>query len=200
VTCPQCKGTGNVSQMAGAMRFSLTCPRCGGTGRLRNACPTCGGDGRVTRTELVDVRIPPGARNGSRLRVRARATPAPWARLRAIFTSPPRWKSTPSSTARATTSKSRSGGRVGSGAGRQDRGAHHRWPHAAEDSARHHQRPAFRLREKGVQGSRTGQRGDQIVEVAMEAPDPRDERTRELLRELRELHPEDPRADLWSKV
>jgi hypothetical protein len=32
------------------------------------------------------------------------------------------------------------------------------------------------------------------------APDPRDERTRELLRELATLHPEDPRADLWSKV
>ena len=50
VTCPQCKGTGNVTQMAGAMKFSLTCPRCGGTGRLRNACPTCGGDGRVTKS------------------------------------------------------------------------------------------------------------------------------------------------------
>ena len=37
--CPQCKGTGNVSQMAGAMKFNLTCPRCGGTGKLRNACP-----------------------------------------------------------------------------------------------------------------------------------------------------------------
>src|SRR5204863_1586582 len=64
-----CNGTGNVSQMAGAMRFNLTCPRCNGTGKLTNACPTCGGDGRVTRTESVEVRIPPGARNGSRLRV-----------------------------------------------------------------------------------------------------------------------------------
>src|SRR5262249_29162748 len=45
VTCPQCKGSGNVTQMAGAMKFSLTCPRCGGSGKLRNACPTCGGDG-----------------------------------------------------------------------------------------------------------------------------------------------------------
>jgi len=60
VTCPQCHGSGNVTQMAGAMKFSLTCPRCGGTGRLRNACPTCGGDGRVTRTETVEVRIPRG--------------------------------------------------------------------------------------------------------------------------------------------
>jgi hypothetical protein len=39
------------------------------------------------------------------------------------------------------------------------------------------------------------------VEVAVEAPDPRDERTRELLGQLRDLHHgEDPRAGLWSKV
>ena len=47
--------------------------------------------------------------------------------------------------------------------------------------------------------SRTNQRGDQIVEVAIEAPDPRDERTRELLRELAKLHPEDPRAKIWEQ-
>jgi molecular chaperone DnaJ len=58
----------------------------------------------------------------------------------------------------------------------------------------------FRLREKGVMNSRTGQRGDQIVEVTVEAPAPRDERTKELLRELAKLHPEDPRAEIWSKV
>ena len=58
----------------------------------------------------------------------------------------------------------------------------------------------FRLREKGVPNSRTGQRGDQIVEVAIQAPEPRDERTKELLREMAKLHPEDPRAEIWSKV
>jgi len=58
----------------------------------------------------------------------------------------------------------------------------------------------FRLREKGVPNSRTNQRGDQIVEVAIEAPEPRDERTRELLRELATLHPEDPRAEMWAKT
>ena len=58
----------------------------------------------------------------------------------------------------------------------------------------------FRLREKGVPNSRTGQRGDQIVEVAIQAPEPRDERTKELLREMAKLHPEDPRAEMWTKV
>jgi molecular chaperone DnaJ len=57
----------------------------------------------------------------------------------------------------------------------------------------------FRMREKGVAGAR-GERGDQIVEVTVEAPEPRDEETRELLKKLSQIHPEDPRAGIWSKV
>ena len=58
----------------------------------------------------------------------------------------------------------------------------------------------FRLREKGVMNSRKNTRGDQIVEVSIEAPKVNDERTREILRELAQLHPEDPREAIWSKV
>jgi molecular chaperone DnaJ len=58
----------------------------------------------------------------------------------------------------------------------------------------------FRLREKGVFNSRKGIRGDQIVEVEVLAPSPRDERVRSLLRELAELQSEDPRAEIWTKV
>ncbi|MGH9666140.1 MAG: DnaJ C-terminal domain-containing protein, partial [Bryobacteraceae bacterium] len=58
----------------------------------------------------------------------------------------------------------------------------------------------FRLREKGVQNSRKQTRGDEIVEVLVEVPKAQDERTRELLRELGKLHPEDPRQEIWSKV
>ena len=67
--CPECEGKGTVTQMAGAMKFSLTCPRCEGKGRLKNVCPTCHGDGRVPRTDSVEVRIPQGVQDGSRLRV-----------------------------------------------------------------------------------------------------------------------------------
>ena len=59
-------GTGNVTQMAGSMKFNLTCPRCQGRGKLQSVCPTCHGDGRVLRNETVEVRIPAGAQNGSR--------------------------------------------------------------------------------------------------------------------------------------
>ena len=58
----------------------------------------------------------------------------------------------------------------------------------------------FRLREKGVLNARSNQRGDQIVEVALEAPVVQDERTKELLREYAQLHPEDPRSEMWTKV
>jgi molecular chaperone DnaJ len=58
----------------------------------------------------------------------------------------------------------------------------------------------FRLREKGVFNSRKSVRGDQIVEIAVEAPKVRDERTKEILREYARLNPEDPRAEIWSKV
>jgi molecular chaperone DnaJ len=58
----------------------------------------------------------------------------------------------------------------------------------------------FRLREKGILNARTGQRGDQIVEAVIQAPSVHDERTKELLRELSKIQPEDPRAEMWSQV
>jgi len=38
------------------------------------------------------------------------------------------------------------------------------------------------------------------VEVRIQAPKARDERTKELLRELATLHPEDPREEIWKQV
>ncbi len=42
--------------------------------------------------------------------------------------------------------------------------------------------------------TKEGTRGDEIVEITVTVPMPRDERTKELLRELAKLNPEDPRA------
>jgi molecular chaperone DnaJ len=55
------------------------------------------------------------------------------------------------------------------------------------------------MREKGVASAvREGQRGDQIVEVKIVVPKVQDERSKEILRELQKLNPEDPRADLLA--
>jgi molecular chaperone DnaJ len=59
----------------------------------------------------------------------------------------------------------------------------------------------LRLRGKGVSSAtKEGVRGDEIVEVKIAVPMPRDERTKELFREIAKLNPEDPRAELWTKV
>jgi molecular chaperone DnaJ len=201
VTCPQCKGTGSVTQMAGAMKFSLTCPRCGGAGRLRNACPTCGGDGRVTKTETVEVRIPPGAANGNRLRVAGKGNAGTMGAPPGDLYITTKVEEHPLFHREGDNIEIKVNVQVWEAAlGAKievptiDGRALLKIPQGTTNGQR------FRLREKGVLNPRTNQHGDQIVEVALIAPDPRDERTRELLREMAKLHPEDPRADLWSQV
>jgi molecular chaperone DnaJ len=59
----------------------------------------------------------------------------------------------------------------------------------------------LRLREKGVPSAmREGVRGDQIVEVKIVVPKVQDERSKEILRELARLNPEDPRKELLEAV
>jgi molecular chaperone DnaJ len=48
--------------------------------------------------------------------------------------------------------------------------------------------------------TKDGVRGDEIVEVKITVPMPHDEKTKELLRELAKLNPEDPREELWKQV
>lgn len=46
------------------------CPTCGGSGLVRNSiCPTCDGSGYIPRIKTIEVKIPPGVTNGSRIRV-----------------------------------------------------------------------------------------------------------------------------------
>ncbi|MGH7318858.1 MAG: DnaJ C-terminal domain-containing protein [Candidatus Rokuibacteriota bacterium] len=46
------------------------CPTCGGTGQQASvACPTCQGRGEVIQSQRIDVKIPAGVREGSRVRV-----------------------------------------------------------------------------------------------------------------------------------
>ena len=57
----------------------------------------------------------------------------------------------------------------------------------------------FRLRGKGAPSLLDpGQRGDQYVEVKIVIPRVADERSKEILRELARLNPENPRKDLWK--
>ena len=199
--CPECQGSGNVTQMAGAMRFNLTCPRCNGRGKLRNMCSACQGDGRTTTTETVEVRIPQGVQTGSRLRVAAKGN--------AGSQGMPAGDLYITIRVEAHQFFERDGDDIhiripvsiveaGLGAKIEvptiDGRALLKVPLGTQNGQK------FRLREKGVFNARKGLRGDQIVEIAIEAPRVRDERTKEILREYARLNPEDPRAEIWSKV
>ncbi len=199
--CPECNGGGNVTQMAGAMRFNLTCPRCEGAGRLTNSCGTCHGDGRISNPESVEVRIPAGAQQGSRLRVPGKGNAGTHGALAGDLYITVRVEPHPLFRREGDDIEIQVPVRIDeAGLGTKievptiDGRALLRIPQGTKNGQK------FRLREKGVQNSRTGTRGDQIVEVLVEAPVVQDERTKEILREYATLHPEDPRADIWTKV
>lgn len=66
-TCPKCRGAGQVKGMLG---IAQACPVCGGLGSIASdMCPTCKGHATMPNTKRVDVKIPAGIRDGSRLRV-----------------------------------------------------------------------------------------------------------------------------------
>src|SRR5580692_3665694 len=199
--CPECNGSGTVNQVAGAMRFSLSCPKCEGTGRLRNTCPNCGGDGRISTKETVDVRIPPGAQQGSRLRVAGKGNAgtmgAPSGDLYITVRVDPhpffrRDGDDIEITVPVRIDEAGLGTKIE--VPTIDGRALLKIPQGTKNGQK------FRLREKGVLNARTGARGDQLVEVSVQAPVVQDERTKELLREYATLHPEDPRAEIWTKV
>jgi len=70
-TCKTCNGRGQVMMSSGFFRLQQTCPDCQGQGQvITEYCPKCNGKGYIRVTRTIDVNIPSGVDNSSRLRVR----------------------------------------------------------------------------------------------------------------------------------
>jgi molecular chaperone DnaJ len=200
--CPECHGKGTIEQTSGRMKFNVTCPRCHGTGKNISTCPVCHGEGTVERTEPLEIRIKPGTRDGQRIRIAGKGNAGvrgggagdlyviirtgehPLFRRDGddIYITVPvtAVEAALGSKIEVPTIDSRSVLKI---------------PPGTQSGQK------LRLREKGVpSATQEGVRGDEIVEVKITVPMPRDEKTKELLRELAKLNPEDPRAELWEKV
>jgi molecular chaperone DnaJ len=199
--CPECDGTGTVTQMAGAMKFNLPCPRCDGTGRLKNTCPTCHGEGLISRPDSVEVRIPAGVSSGSRLRVAGKGNagagggPPGDLYITIRVEEHPFFKREGDNIevqVPLTVTEAGLGAKVE--VPTIDGRALLKIPQGTQNGQK------FRLREKGVFNARKNSRGDEIVEVVLRAPDVHDERTRELLRELAQVQKEDVRSEMWRHV
>jgi len=69
ITCPTCRGRGQVVVSRGFFQVAQTCPACHGTGRIiEKPCHSCQGEGRVEKTSRVKIKIPAGIDSESRLR------------------------------------------------------------------------------------------------------------------------------------
>ena len=202
VTCPECNGEGSTTKMMANMRFTGPCPRCRGAGRSQDLCPSCHGEGRRSESESLGVPIPPGVQDGSRVRVAGKGNagtgggpsgdlyiitkvaPHPFFERRGddIYTTVP-----------ITVAEAALGAKIEVPTIDQNRALLRIPPGTAGGQK-------FRLREKGVTSLKTGRRGDQYVEVRVQVPRLADERSKEILRELARLNPENPRADLYRQL
>jgi len=69
VTCPTCRGQGQVAVSRGFFSVAQTCPKCHGSGQsIQNPCKTCHGEGRAEENARIKLKIPAGVDTGSRLR------------------------------------------------------------------------------------------------------------------------------------
>jgi molecular chaperone DnaJ len=70
VVCPVCQGRGVESQGQGLFSITRPCARCNGAGTvIEDPCPTCQGQGRLRELKKYRVNIPPGVKEGSRIRL-----------------------------------------------------------------------------------------------------------------------------------
>ncbi len=70
VVCSTCEGHGQVRYQQGFFSISKTCHHCQGSGKIiKNHCKECRGSGRVQSERVLEIKIPAGVDNGSKLRI-----------------------------------------------------------------------------------------------------------------------------------
>jgi molecular chaperone DnaJ len=206
--CPECHGAGQVTQMGGRMKFNIQCPRCGGSGKVQNSCRTCDGAGVVMKREPLQFNIKAGTRDGQRIRLAGKGNAgtegAPNGDLYLIIKVAGhklfhRVGDDIHISVPVTVMEAALGAKIDvptvDGVGTETGRAQVKIPPGTQTGQK------LRMREKGVtSATREGHRGDQIVEVKIVVPRVQDERSKEILRELQRLNPEDPRAEMLAGV
>jgi len=68
--CRNCGGTGRIRHTQGFFTLERTCPACQGRGSvIEQPCKACSGAGRMTRERTLEVQIPAGVEDGTRIRL-----------------------------------------------------------------------------------------------------------------------------------
>ena len=186
-TCPTCQGAGKVRAQQGFFVIERTCPTCGGQGRvIRNPCRVCAGAGTVQRERSLQVQIPAGVEDGTRIRLAgegeaggAGAPPGDLYVHVAIRPHPIFQREGPHVFCRVPVRMAQAA-----------LGADIEVP-AIDGTRARVKIPAgtqtgeqFRLRGKGFSVLRSAQRGDMLIQVQVETPQGLSRRQRELLEEF----------------
>ena len=73
VICPECNGRGVKAESQGLFALSQPCPRCRGNGTvIEQPCDNCHGSGRERRLKTYTVKIKPGVKDGTRIRLKGK--------------------------------------------------------------------------------------------------------------------------------
>lgn len=69
-TCDMCQGRGQVRTQSGFFTVERPCPKCQGQGKImKSPCKSCGGQGRKRKERSLEVNIPAGVDDGTRIRL-----------------------------------------------------------------------------------------------------------------------------------
>ncbi len=200
-TCRKCKGSGAVQMARGFFRMQQPCPECGGTGKkITKACKSCGGRGTIVSPESVKVKIPAGADNGSRVKLKGmgNAGPAggpPGDLFIEITVKPhPFFKREGNDLyvdIPVTFGEAALGAKVE--VPTIDGVAVMTIPPGTQSGQK------FKLTGKGFPSPKTGQRGSQFVNIKIVVPKEMGGRAREAVREIESLYKENPRKGLFGR-
>jgi len=77
-TCNLCGGRGKVRAQQGLFVIERSCPTCHGSGQvIESPCKHCRGEGRVDERQTLEVTVPPGVDNGTRIRLSGKGEAGP---------------------------------------------------------------------------------------------------------------------------
>ena len=196
-SCSACNGTGGKQVGNAGTHFSIVCNTCSGTGRIfSEPCTTCHGSGKAGGTDTLTVNIPPGVKDGGRLRIPGKGGVGPNGNAGDLYlrihVTPHRFFKREGNNLHldlpVTASEAVLGARVD--VPTLDGKAMLKIPPCTQN------RSVLRMKGKGVPGPKCGSKGDMLVHIQVTVPKNPDEQARNLFEQLKKLE-SDPREGMF---